>query len=154
MNLKEIKQLIDQVNASDLTEFSWSKDGERLVLKKEKEWISAGVATPVAAAPISAAIPAAAAAPSAALEAPVVDLGYKEIKAPMVGTFYAAPSPDADNFVKPGDTVKAGQVVCIIEAMKLMNEIEADISGTVVEVCLDNATPVEYGAALFKIKPN
>ena len=77
---------------------------------------------------------------------------YKEIKSPMVGTFYSKPSPDKEAFVKVGDKVKKGQVVCIIEAMKLMNEIEAEFDGEVVEVCLNNGDAVEYGKSLFKLK--
>ena len=77
---------------------------------------------------------------------------YKEIKSPMVGTFYSKPSPDKEEFVKVGDKVKKGQVVCIIEAMKLMNEIEAEFDGEVVEVCLNDGEAVEYGKSLFKLK--
>ena len=77
---------------------------------------------------------------------------YKEIKSPMVGTFYSKPSPDKEEFVKVGDKVKKGQVVCIIEAMKLMNEIEAEFDGEVVEVCLNDGDAVEYGISLFKVK--
>ena len=77
---------------------------------------------------------------------------YKEIKSPMVGTFYSKPSPDKEEFVKVGDKVKKGQVVCIIEAMKLMNEIEAEFDGEVVEVCLNDGDAVEYGKSLFKLK--
>ena len=77
---------------------------------------------------------------------------YKEIKSPMVGTFYSKPSPDKEAFVKVGDKVKKGQVVCIIEAMKLMNEIEAEFDGEVVEVCLNDGDAVEYGKSLFKLK--
>ena len=77
---------------------------------------------------------------------------YKEIKSPMVGTFYSKPSPDKETFVKVGDKVKKGQVVCIIEAMKLMNEIEAEFDGEVVEVCLNDGDAVEYGKPLFKLK--
>ena len=77
---------------------------------------------------------------------------YKEIKSPMVGTFYSKPSPDKEAFVKVGDKVKKGQVVCIIEAMKLMNEIEEEFDGEVVEVCLNNGDAVEYGKSLFKLK--
>ena len=77
---------------------------------------------------------------------------YKEIKSPMVGTFYSKPSPDKEAFVKVGDKVKKGQVVCIIEAMKLMNEIEAEFDGEVVEVCLNDGEAVEYGKSLFKLK--
>ncbi len=77
---------------------------------------------------------------------------YKEIKSPMVGTFYSKPSPDKEEFVKVGDKVKKGQVVCIIEAMKLMNEIEAEVDGEVVEVCLNDGDAVEYGKPLFKLK--
>ncbi len=76
------------------------------------------------------------------------------VKSPIVGTFYSAPSPEASPFVKPGDSVQAGQVVCIVEAMKLMNEIEADISGEVVRVLIENGQPVEYGQGLFAIRPD
>lgn len=77
---------------------------------------------------------------------------YKEIKSPMVGTFYESPSPDKDAFVKVGDTVKKGQVVCIVEAMKLMNEIESEFDGEIVEICVNNKEMVEYGKPLFKVK--
>lgn len=154
MNLKEIKQLVDHVNKSDLTEFSWSKDGERLVLKKEKELISAGPVAAIAPQAITAPAAPAAQAGAPAAETPAEESNLKEIKSPMVGTFYRSPSPDADAFASVGDKVSAGKVVCIVEAMKLMNEIESDVEGTIVEICVDDAQPVEYGATLFKVKPN
>jgi acetyl-CoA carboxylase biotin carboxyl carrier protein len=92
-------------------------------------------------------------APAAAPAAPAVST-LKEIKSPMVGTFYGAPEPGAAPYAKVGTRVKAGQVVCIIEAMKIMNEIEAEISGVIKEVCVDEASPVEFGQALFRVDPN
>ncbi|HMA44447.1 MAG TPA: acetyl-CoA carboxylase biotin carboxyl carrier protein [Gemmatimonadales bacterium] len=107
----------------------------------------------VVAAPAAAAPPAAPAAPvSAAAPAPAIAL--LEIKSPMVGTFYKAPEPGAEAYVKVGTRVVPGQVVCIIEAMKIMNEIEAEVQGAVREVCVENAQPVEFGQVLFRVDPH
>ena len=108
-------------------------------------------AAPVAmqAAPVAA--PQVAAAPAPVAAAPVADKGTV-IKAPMVGTFYRSAGPDKEAFVKPGDKVKKGQVICIIEAMKLFNEIESEISGRIVEVLVENATPVEFDQPLFVVE--
>ncbi|TNE88970.1 MAG: acetyl-CoA carboxylase biotin carboxyl carrier protein, partial [Deltaproteobacteria bacterium] len=101
---------------------------------------------PVAAAP--------AAAPAPAANAPAADdPNLKTIESPMVGTFYRAPNPDADVFVKVGDSVSPGKVLCIVEAMKLMNEIESEVSGTIVEILVENGQPVQFGQPLFKIRP-
>jgi len=101
---------------------------------------------PFAPAPV---MPAAPAAPAPAPAAPL-----KEIRSPMVGTFYAAPEPGAEAYVRVGQRVTAGQTVCIVEAMKIMNEIEAELSGVIREVCVEDATPVEYGQVLFRVDPN
>lgn len=151
MNIKEVKQLIDYVNKSDLTEVKWQLDNETITIKKEKEFVSAGpvmAAAPVAAAP---AAPAASAAPAAVEAAPAAD-NFKTVTSPMVGTFYKSPSPDSDAFVKEGDSISAGQTLCIVEAMKLMNEIESDVSGKIVEICVEDGTPVEFGTVLFKVQ--
>ncbi len=104
--------------------------------------------------PAPAASPAAASeAPEAApAEAPAAD--YHEVTSPMVGTFYRAPAPDADPYVEVGAHVKVGQTLCILEAMKLMNELEAEVGGTIVEIAVENAEPVEYGQVLFRVKPD
>jgi acetyl-CoA carboxylase biotin carboxyl carrier protein len=152
MNFKEVKSLMNLLDNSDLTEIEWKNNDNHIILKKEKEMVQAvaPVAAPIAAAPVAAA-PAAAPA-AAAPAAPVSDSGLA-IKSPMVGTFYAKPSPDSEPYVKVGDKVTKGQVVCIVEAMKLMNEVESDVDGTVVEICVTDATPVEYDGVLFKVQP-
>jgi acetyl-CoA carboxylase biotin carboxyl carrier protein len=131
-----------------------------------KGWLGTGViitrtaATPPAAAPMPLQIaPAGAAAapappPGAAAEAAPAAAALKEIKSPMVGTFYKAPEPGADAYVKVGTRVTAGQTVCIIEAMKIMNEIEAEITGVVREVLVEDSQPVEFGQVLFRVDPN
>jgi len=112
--------------------------------------VSAPMAMPMAAAPGPV---AAAAAASHAPTAPAA-AALKEIKSPMVGTFYRAPEPGAEPYVKVGSRVSAGQTVCIIEAMKIMNEIEAEVTGVVKEVCLEDASPVEFGTVLYRVDPN
>jgi acetyl-CoA carboxylase biotin carboxyl carrier protein len=114
-----------------------------------------GTAAPVAPAPAAAPAgrPAEHAAPGAPVAHPAAG-GLKEIRSPMVGTFYRAPEPGADPYVQVGTRVTAGQTVCIIEAMKIMNEIESEIAGVVREVCVEDAQPVEYGHVLFRVDPN
>jgi acetyl-CoA carboxylase biotin carboxyl carrier protein len=154
MNIKEIKVLVELVNKSDLTELKWEHDGEKITLRKEKEIITSVASAPVAVAPaLAAAAPLAApVAPGTAAEAAAPSSNYKEITSPMVGTFYAKASPDADQFVSVGGKVAEGQTVCIVEAMKLMNEIESEVEGEVVEICVKDGTPVEFGTVLFKVK--
>lgn len=149
MNLKDIKQLIEILDQSSLTEFEWSDDKEKIVLRKQKELVAS---MPVVAAPVVSAAPAVPAqAPTAApVAAPAENL--QEIKSPMVGTFYAAASPKDAPFVKVGDRVEVGQVVCIVEAMKLMNEIKSEVAGVIAEICVENANPVEFGKPLFRIR--
>jgi acetyl-CoA carboxylase biotin carboxyl carrier protein len=150
MDLKDIKALIDLMQKNGLTAFEMEKDGFRIALAKETSFAPAVsyAHAPIAAAP-SAAASAAASAPAEAA-APVVS--GKEIPSPMVGTFYTAPSPESPPFVKVGQKVTPDTVVAIIEAMKVMNEIKAEISGTITEVAAENGQPVQFGQALFRYK--
>ncbi|MGL1937319.1 MAG: acetyl-CoA carboxylase biotin carboxyl carrier protein [Fibrobacterales bacterium] len=152
MNFKEVKSLMSLLDNSDLTEIEWKFNDNHIILKKEKEVVhTVSQAAPVAmaATPTAVVAPLGSAVDTAT---PVIESGLA-IKSPMVGTYYAKPSPDSEPYLKVGDKVSKGQVVCIIEAMKLMNEVESDIDGTVVEVCISDATPVEYDGVLFKVAP-
>lgn len=160
MKVEQVLQLIQAVSDSELTEFKYEEDGVKLSLKKTEGKIvqvqapapAVIPAAPVAAtaAPVPAAAPAAAEV-SAAEAADALPAG-NIVKSPLVGTFYAAPAEDAEPFVKVGDSVKEGQVLAIVEAMKLMNEIESDFTGTVAEILVENGQAVEYGQPLFVIK--
>jgi acetyl-CoA carboxylase biotin carboxyl carrier protein len=145
MDIREIKRLVELMVHNDLSELDISEGENKIHLKRG----GAVVSTVPAAAPAS---PVAAPAASAASPAAPVD-GLVEIRSPMVGTFYAASSPDSEPFVRVGAAVSDDSVICIVEAMKVMNEIKAERSGTIVEVCVKNAQPVEYGQVLFKVKP-
>ena len=159
MNLKEIESLIQFVQKSGVNEVSLEQKDFRIVIKT-----SHGAAAVVHAAPqvIHAAAPAVAAAPAPAPAAPKAPEAPKAadesklvtIKSPMIGTFYRSSSPDKPAFVNVGDEVKAGKVLCIIEAMKLFNEIESEVSGRIVKVLVDNASPVEYDQPLFLVDPS
>ncbi len=162
MNQKEIRELIDYLVEKDIAEFELERGDVKLRVRR-------GAAAPVVA-PVAHVAPVALAAPvtgpavqpaaASAAHAPPVhgrpaeeEPGLHVIQSPIVGTFYDAPSPGAPPFVKPGDTVENGQVLCIIEAMKLMNEIESDLAGEIVKKLVNNGQPVEYGQALFAIRP-
>ncbi len=151
MNLKDIKEIIALMNENDLNEIEIEREGLKLKLKKSSTDGQVIVSGPAHYAVES--IPA----PKAAAPAPVADdaahKGTKEIKSPMVGTFYRSPSPEAAPFVEVGQAVEVGQVVCIVEAMKLMNEIKSEVRGKVVEVAVANAEPVEFGQVLFIVEP-
>ena len=167
MNQKELKELIDFLIEKDISEFELERGDVKVRIKRGGDSaapiIAHTVPMPMAAIPVAQA-PAAAAGhgtsspahapstPPAAHSAPPEE-ELHEVKSPIVRTFYESPAPGAAPFVKPGDQVAAGQVLCIIEAMKLMNEIEADASGEVVKVLVNNGQPVEYGQALFAIRP-
>jgi acetyl-CoA carboxylase biotin carboxyl carrier protein len=148
MDLRKLKKLIDLVQESGIAELEITEGEEKVKIVKGGN-VSVSAVAPVHVAPIEAraAVPAAA-APAPAAEAPAGQEGHV-VKAPMVGTFYRSPSPDAKAFVEVGQTVKEGDTICIIEAMKLMNEIEADASGVVKAILVENGQPVEYGQALF-----
>ena len=177
MKVEQVLELVKAVSDSALTEFKYEEDGVKLSLKKTGDKIIQvqAPAAPLAAPMMPPAVPGAApavmppvvpgAAPGSAASAPggvsaaeAADNGNTEnalagkvVKSPLVGTFYAAPAEDAEPFVKVGDSVKEGQVLAIVEAMKLMNEIESDFTGTVKEILVENGEAVEYGQPLFVI---
>ncbi|RME36056.1 MAG: acetyl-CoA carboxylase biotin carboxyl carrier protein [Deltaproteobacteria bacterium] len=158
MEIKDIKALIKLVTETDITEFEMENAEEKILIKRgpSQEIIQVQAPqAPMVAAPAAVAAPAsAAAAPAeAAAEDKTANDKYKTINSPIVGTFYRKPSPDADPFVKEGDVVEAGQTVCLVEAMKLFNEIEAEFKCKIIEVLKDDASPVEFGDALFLVEP-
>lgn len=151
MYIKEIKDMINLMNENNLTELEIEKEGVRIKLRKgpggtyenKVELMPQQAASAAGAPPRSAQEPAE--------KAPVRNV--VEIKAPMVGTFYRAPSPEAPPYINIGDSIEPGQVVCIIEAMKLMNEIKSEVKGKIIDIQVENAEPVEFGQALFVIEP-
>ena len=156
-DFEQIKELISSIDKSSVTSFEIKDaNGERLVIKKETEKeITTVQAVPAVIPPAAPAIqPTVAAAPAAAVAEPAAaeQEDFKVITSPMVGVFYSAPSPDAKPYVSVGQNVSAGDVVCIIEAMKLMNEVPATEGGVVAEICVQNGDVVEYGQPLFKLK--
>jgi len=142
MDLEKIQQVIDLMAENNLAEFQYEEHNKyKLVLKNSSAVAPAVMAAPAAAAPA----PAAPAAPA--------ESGIKTIDSPIVGTFYAAPSPEAPDYTKVGDSVSEESILCIVEAMKVMNEITAGVKGTITEILVENGAPVEYGQPLFKYKP-
>ena len=167
MNQKEIKELIDFLIEKDIAEFELERGDVKLRVKRGGATAaSSSIAAPVpvaAPSPAPAVVPAApshagtppAAAATTASAAPAEDeSSWQIVRSPIVGTFYESPSPGAPAFVKPGDSIAVGQVICIVEAMKLMNEIESDYAGVIVKSYLSNGQPVEYGQSLFAISPS
>ncbi|HFA5982964.1 TPA: acetyl-CoA carboxylase biotin carboxyl carrier protein [Neisseria gonorrhoeae] len=146
MDLRKLKKLIDLVEESGIAEIEVTEGEEKVRITRT----IAAAAAPVYAAPVPAAAPAVTPASAPAAAPAARDLSDAQ-KSPMVGTFYRAPGPNAAAFVEVGQQVKAGDTLCIIEAMKLMNEIEAEKSGTVKEILVENGTPVEFGEPLFII---
>ncbi len=154
MNIKEIKELVRILDGTDIVEFSFENEGHKILIKKGSgQFVPATVpiVNPAVAPTMVTAAPSQAVPATAPAEEKKDELGPNQvvITAPMVGTFYQAPSPDAEAYVQIGQTVEPGQVVCIIEAMKLMNEIESEYRGKVVDILVKNAQPVEYGQPLF-----
>lgn len=149
MDIKEIKALIDLMNKNGLTAFEMEKDGFRISLAKESGLVPSVAYSPAPVAP--APQPAAAPAAAAPAETKAVPAG-KEIASPMVGTFYLAASPESPPFVTVGQEVTPDTVVCIIEAMKVMNEIKAEQAGVITEIAAENGQPVQFGQALFRLK--
>jgi len=156
MNQKELKELIEFLIEKDIAEFELERGDVKVRIKRgtlvsvvppQPQIAAHGPSIPVSPGEVPSS-PASAPRPSASEE------GLHIVKSPIVGTFYESPSPGSPPFVKSGDTVEAGQVLCIIEAMKLMNEIEADVGGEVVKRLVNNGQPVEYGQALFSIRPH
>lgn len=154
MDLTKIKQVVDLMKKSDLSEFEIQDQEFKLRIKRDVGGRAAPAASapaaPVAYAPVPASAPGPAAAPAPA--AVVADPNIKTINSPMVGTYYATPSPENPPFVAVGSPVKADSTVCIIEAMKVMNEIPSEIAGTIVECLVANGTSVEFGQPLFRVK--
>ena len=148
MDLRKLKKLIDLVQESGIAELEITEGEEKVKIVKGGTVVAMAPA-PVMAAPMTEARPAATSAAAAAPAEPDAGQEGHVVKAPMVGTFYRSPSPDAKAFVEVGQAVKEGETICIIEAMKLMNEIEADASGTVKAILVENGQPVEYGQPLF-----
>ena len=156
MDLRKLKTLIDLVSESNVSELEITEaEGKVRIVKSGGNVVQQFVAAPMQAAPVqAAAAPAAAATPAeqAAASAAAAAASGHQVKSPMVGSFYRAASPGAKPFVEVGDTVKEGDTLCIIEAMKILNEIEADKSGTVTRILADNGQAVEYGQPLFVIE--
>lgn len=158
MNIKEIKELLKLIDSSNLTEFKMETDDLKLTIRtkdydnrKSTTYIQSQPETMMMTqAPMAVAAPASTGTPVA--EEPAVE--YLEVRSPIVGTFYRAPAPDKPQFVKVGDVISKGDVVCIVEAMKLFNDIESEVSGKIVKVVVDDATPVEYDQVLFLVDPN
>ena len=160
MTLDEIKQILDLMREHELAEFEVQRDGETLRLRKHSpaQWSGPMPSVPAAAFVPVAQVPAAAASQTsgdaAVLEPASEDVDLAIVKSPIVGTFYRAAEPGAPPFVDTGQTVKKGEVLCIIEAMKLMNEINAECDGEIVKVYVENGQAVQYGERLFAIRPN
>lgn len=156
MKIKDLRSLVKIITDTDITEFEMENAEEKILIKRgpDKEYVQfaapAGTVAP-AAAPAPVAAPAVAAAAAGAAE-PVVDDNYETINSPIVGSFYRKPSPEADAFTEVGAIVEAGQTVCLVEAMKLFNEIEAEFKCKIVEILKDDAAPVEFGEPLFKVE--
>ncbi len=161
MTFKEIQNLIKLVTESDLTEFKMKNEGFELSIKTKNFEKSGGVmkapmvtmAAPAAAPQVAAPNAEVTESVSAASPAPAESANLIEIKSPIIGTFYRSPSPDKPPFLKVGDSVTKGDVVCIVEAMKLFNEIESEVSGKIVKVLVEDAQPVEYDTPLFLVDP-
>jgi acetyl-CoA carboxylase biotin carboxyl carrier protein len=150
MDLRKLKKLIDLVEESGISELELTEDGEKVRISRNftsnapvQQYAPVQYNAPQYATPQAAAAPA-------AIEAPAVEEGHA-VKSPMVGTFYRSPSPDAKSFVEVGDTVAVGDTLCIIEAMKLLNEIESDKAGVIKKILVDNGQAIEYGEPLFII---
>jgi acetyl-CoA carboxylase biotin carboxyl carrier protein len=164
MNQKELKELIEFLIEKDIAEFELERGDVKVRIKRGAEHVVAPAApvthfavhtAPAAVPEIAAtpAVPPAAAPGESPAAAPAPEQGLHTVRSPIVGTFYECPSPGSPPFVKVGDTVEIGQVLCIVEAMKLMNEIEADVAGEIVKKLVANGQPIEYGQELFVIRP-
>ncbi len=160
MDIKDLKNLIKIITENDITEFEMETAGEKVRIQRGRAPEIVSYALPQAAPLIPAQVPSQAAPQAAepqhtAAAGPAVepDQGKLTITSPIVGTMYRAPAPDAPPYVEVGQVVEKGQVLCIVEAMKLMNEIEAEVRCKIVRICKENAQPVEYGDALFVVEP-
>jgi acetyl-CoA carboxylase biotin carboxyl carrier protein len=163
MNLKELKELIEFLIEKDIAEFELERGDVKVKIKRAGEPAAAipeqryftvhAAPSAVPELATTVAVPAPSASNTSGPKGPAPEEGLHMVRSPIVGTFYESPSPGSPPFVKPGDIVEAGQVLCIVEAMKLMNEIEADMSGEIVKKLVNNGQPIEYGQELFAIRP-
>ena len=150
MDTKEIQRLLDYIAKSPLAEVSIETEGLKVSVKKNSA-VAPVVTVAAAPAPVAAVPAAAPAAPAAPAAAPVADNLYT-VKSPMIGTFYRAAGPDKDNFVEVGSEIAPGKTLCMIEAMKLFNEIDSEVSGKIVQILVENASPVEFDQPLFVVE--
>jgi len=162
MDIKQIKKIIDLMTENQLSEFEMEEEGFRIAIKRKNGEPSVVLSSAAAPTLVAALAPAGATQPgvapvsvaeAAAAAAKAAEAKYAEIKAPIVGTFYRSPSPDAEPYVTVGQEVDPDTVVCIIEAMKVMNEIKAETRGVVRKILVENANPVQFGQALFHVEP-
>lgn len=156
MDLKQIQDLVKMVNKSNISELTIEEKEIKITIKqKEDRYVTAAPVQSIQSFPVAqSALPTAPAASSEAKSEAKSTDNLITIKSPMIGTFYRRPSPDKSNFVEEGDEVRTGKVVCIIEAMKLFNEIESEVNGKIVKVLVEDSTPVEYDQPLFLVEPN
>jgi acetyl-CoA carboxylase biotin carboxyl carrier protein len=159
MNFDEIKQLLDMVREHELSEFELERDNFKIRVRKNASGQWTATLPPVSHVNYAPVMPPPVAAPPNTAAPPVLtpaqeDVDFAVVKSPIVGTFYRAPEPGSKPFADVGDIVRKGQVLCIIEAMKLMNEINSDVDGEVVKVYVENGQPVQYGERLFAIRPS
>jgi acetyl-CoA carboxylase biotin carboxyl carrier protein len=159
MDLDTLKQILNLVREHELSELEVEQDGLRLKIRKDSVVVVSGLPQNLVTGPAGSSMPAASAAsstapaaPTAALEASDSEIELAVVKSPIVGTFYRSPEPGAPSFVDVGTTVKKGQVLCIIEAMKLMNEIDSEYDGEIANIYVENGQPVQYGERLFAIR--
>jgi acetyl-CoA carboxylase biotin carboxyl carrier protein len=165
MNQKELKELIEFLIEKDIAEFELERGDVKVRIKRGSDPVASASApdarfftvhaatapaTELGASPVPGSVPPSLAAPE---KVPAPEEGVHIVRSPIVGTFYESPSPGSPPFVKPGDIVEAGQILCIVEAMKLMNEIESDVAGEIVKTLVANNAPIEYGQELFAIRP-
>ena len=155
MDFKEIKKLVELVEEAQITHLGLEEDGVKIEIKKEVPSQSTSVVMPASPAPVAqmAAVAATQSSGNGSHQEEPKASNLVEVKAQMVGTFYDSPNPDSPPFVKEGDSVKSGQILCIIEAMKLFNEIESEVNGTIEKVCVKLGDSVEFGQVLFLVKP-
>ncbi|MFZ9045829.1 MAG: acetyl-CoA carboxylase biotin carboxyl carrier protein [Cyclobacteriaceae bacterium] len=156
MKAKELRELIDFISNTGLEEVNIETEEFKVKVKRSPETVAVAAPAVAAPAPLAAAPSPTPAVPATPEDKPAAAASSNliEIKSPMIGTFYRTPNPDSPSFVNVGDKVKPGDTVCIVEAMKLFNEIESEVSGTIVEVLVDNASPVEYDQPLFLVDPS
>lgn len=149
-DLNQVRELLSILNQTDIEELSLKSSDFELTIRKGS--LPSGIAAAPAVSPVAiAAVPVV--APTAVAAPAAIDKNWVEVTSPMVGTFYRASGPDEPPFIEVGDAIRLGQAICIIEAMKLMNELEAEVAGEVMEILVENGKPIEFGQALMRVKP-